>query len=120
MSQDNLPKHRIYVVIRTDISPVQQAVQIAHASAEAGSRFYRTAEHGVASIILVEAPDATTLEKAKTHLTKKGIEHTVFFEPDWGMGESALGTRPMVEREWRYFMGWKSFRACPAPAVQQA
>lgn len=109
---EDADKHTMYIFIRRDIGPEQQAVQSAHAAAEAG-RLYYDPEHGIASLIILEAQDEADLAKISHHLEKKGIAFTAFFEPDFGMGYSALATRPIKAHERKYMMGWRLFRMGP-------
>jgi hypothetical protein len=92
--------YTLYVLVRTDIAPCQQAVQAAHAAAEAARRFYRP-EHGVARLVILALAGPEALERCRAHLLERGIEHEVFFEPDAEMGESAIGTRPLHHAERR-------------------
>lgn len=108
-------KARIYVFVRTDLTLPQQAVQLGHAAAEAGSLFYRPEEHGVASLILLQLSDLAALHKAQAALAKQGIVFTTFNEPDQDttraegtpVGLSAIGTRPMKPSEWAFFRKWR-------------
>lgn len=108
-------KRTIYVFVRTDLPLEQQMVQAAHAAAEAGRLHYR-AEHGVASLIVLAVPNKDALYRAATQLEALGIEHELFFEPDWKMGHSALGTRPLLDAERPLLRGyplWKLKLAQP-------
>lgn len=109
-------KHTIYVLVRTDISLEQQAVQAAHAAAEAARDHYRP-EHGIASIILLAVKDHADLHRARTKLHQRGIEHTLFHEPDFGMGDSALATRPLTSQERKLMRSWQLLRAKPHRAL---
>jgi hypothetical protein len=87
----------VYVIVRKDFSFEQQMVQSNHASVEAGVR-YKTS-HDIASLIMLEVPNKDALELASERLRSKGIAHHLFYEPDFGMGHSALATRPLVGKE---------------------
>jgi hypothetical protein len=106
--------YTLYVLVRTDIAPAQQAVQAAHAAAEAARRLYRP-EHGVARLVLLALAGPEALERCRMHLLERGIEHEVFFEPDDEMGESAIGTRPLREAERRTLERYPLWHA-PSPA----
>lgn len=112
-------KRTIYVFVRTDISLEQQMVQASHAAAEAARRFYRP-EHGIASLIVLSASSPARLRKAQAQLQALGIEHDTFFEPSWDMGESAVGTRPLLEAERPLLKGWQLWKATPAVAPRSA
>lgn len=113
-------KRTIYVLVRADIPLAQQVVQAAHATAEAGRHFYRSpAEHGIASLIVLSVPDRAALLAAQVRLTAKGISSTLFFEPDFGIGESALGTEPLLDEQRKHLMGWPLWRGLvPAQSSQ--
>ena len=102
-------KRTIYAFVRTDLSVEQQMVQAAHAAAEAGRRFYRP-EHGIASLIILAVSNLQALYKAKTLLESRDIEHDMFFEPDWNMGHSAIGTRPLLDSERRLMKGYQLWK----------
>jgi hypothetical protein len=91
----------IYTFIRRDISPEQKIVQLGHATWEAGLRFERPGE--IASLILLTADDEQDLISISRKLDQRGIEHYIFFEPDNGMGNSAICTRPVYDKTERNF-----------------
>ena len=103
-------KFTMYVLVRTDIDPVQQVVQAAHAAAEAGRAFY-AARHGIASLIVLGVPNRDTLLAARDTLLQRGLETTLFFEPDFGMGESALATEPLDAALRRRLRDWPLLKA---------
>lgn len=103
-------KHTIYILVRTDIELHHQMVQAAHAAAEAGRRHYR-AHHGIASAILLAVPDKAALLQARERLAKKGIATELFFEQDFGIHESALGTEPLTNAQRKHLMGFPLWRA---------
>ena len=95
-------KPYVYVLVRTDISLEQQLVQASHAALEAGFRFTQPSQ--VASVIVLSVSSREELEAAAQRLTIKGIDHHLFFEPDFGMGHSALATRPLTHKKERHLM----------------
>lgn len=68
-------------------------VQACHAALEAGFAFKAPGE--TASLILLAVSNRADLEAAAARLQFHGIDHQLFFEPDWDMGHSALATRPL-------------------------
>lgn len=115
ISRSQEDKTRIYVFVRTDLVLPQQAVQVGHAAAEAGSLFYRPAEHGVASLILLQVADDKALRHANNLLAERGIQSIAFFEPDQDatqlpgspVGYSAIGTQPVPISDWGFFRKWR-------------
>ena len=92
----------VYVLVRRDISLAQQVVQSNHASWEAGLAFQ--APGHTCSMVVCTVADQKELLEAAERLARYGIEHQVFFEPDFGMGYSALCTRPLETKKERYVM----------------
>jgi len=111
-------KPYVYAFIRRDISFAQQLVQVGHAALEAGRAHYFGDE--IASFIVLEVPDLQGLEDAARHLTKQGIEHKMFFEPDFGMGHSAIATRPVRGKERQLFRSWPLWRDQTSPLREAA
>jgi hypothetical protein len=105
-------KPYIYVLVRKDISIEQQLVQVGHAAREAALAFPAHPNEPIASVIVCEVPDRQALLDASGRLDDYGIEHSTFFEPDFGMGESALATRSVLLKKERYiFQKYPLYRA---------
>lgn len=105
-------KPYVYAFIRRDIPFAQQLVQVGHAALEVGREHYRGNE--IASFIVLEVPDRAALEAAARRLQEHGIDHHMFFEPDFGMGHSALATRPVSGNERKLFRHWPLWRESTA------
>jgi len=95
-------KPYVYVLVREDIPFEQQVVQASHAALEAGFRFERPEQ--TASLIALAVRDRPALHAAAERLARYGIDHHLFFEPDFGMGHSALATRPIHLPKERHLM----------------
>ena len=116
-------KPYVYTLVRKDIPLADQLVQFGHACLEAGSAFYRPShgttvesdgqirhEREVASLIGLQVPDQDALIRASEELTQAGIRHEIFFEPDDGMGYTALTTEPIsgkMREAFKKFPLWK-------------
>lgn len=99
-----------YVIVREDISLEQQIVQACHAALEAGFAFVAPAV--TSSLIVLTVPDREALLQAQERLQRYGIAHEMFFEPDGGMGYSALATEPILEKKKRFvFKRYPLFQA---------
>jgi len=100
----------IYTFIREDLSPEQKIIQIGHACHESGKR---TQDEEISSLVLLSVENEQDLKNISEELDMKGIEHYMFYEPDFGpMGYTALCTRPITEkREQRLFRKWKLYRS---------
>lgn len=100
----------VYVLVRKDIPLHQQLVQASHAAFEAGLRWH-SPDDEVASLIVLEVPHKAALLRAARKLGTRGIDHHVFYEPDFDMGESALATRPLVGEIRRPLSGYPLWNA---------
>lgn len=103
-------KRTLYVLVRKDIALEQQIVQATHAGVEAGRSFYLP-QHGIASVILLAVPDMQALHAAQALLHAKGVKTELFHEPDFGMGDSALATEPLLEEQRKLLSSWPLWRA---------
>jgi len=89
-----------YVLVREDISNLQKAVQIGHAALQAGFAFDEPEK--TSSIVLLSVPNEAALSAAAERLFLHGIDHHMFYEPDFGpMGYSALATKAVTSRRER-------------------
>ncbi|MEM2159369.1 MAG: hypothetical protein QXN55_00230 [Candidatus Nitrosotenuis sp.] len=88
-----MKKPYVYVIVRKDISHEQKAVQAFHATLKAGFAFQQPGRP--ASIVVLEVPGRCALLETAKRLERKGIEHIIFYEPDFGMGHSAIAPRPV-------------------------
>lgn len=92
-----------YVLVREDLSQEQQMVQACHAALEAGFAFNAPAM--TSRLIVLTVPNQEALMAAAARLDRYGVDHHMFFEPDFGpMGHSALATRPVHEKKERHLM----------------
>ena len=100
-----------YTIVRKDIGLHQQMAQSGHSALEAGIRFGNKDQ--ISSMIILQVANEAELMKASEHLQMHGIEHYMFWEPDFGpMGYTSLTTCPMTEKSERnIFRKWKLWRA---------
>lgn len=70
-------------------------MQAAHATLEIG--FRQTLPNVVCHLVLLAVPNEETLTRWAFDLKCDGINHHCFFEPDDGMGYSALATEPLPD-----------------------
>lgn len=98
---DKLFNHAyMYVLVRKDLSPRQQAVQSAHAAIESSRNFIsKNDEHP--SVIICSVKSEQKLLMCAEEFTQKGIEFQMFREPDIGNQATALASRPLrgIERK---------------------
>lgn len=86
----------MYVVVRRDLPLANQAVQACHAVLEStrAMPLPRDAEHP--HLVLCQVPNQAHLLKCQDHLSKSGIAHTVFREPDIGNELTAIATERLT------------------------
>lgn len=100
-------KESIYVAVRSDLSPEQQAVQACHASSLSGHKF------GVSEsthLVLLSVPNKEALSALHEKLLDHGIGVSLFYEPDNDMGHSALATQPLTCSHRKLFKNLKLLR----------
>ena len=101
----------IYAFIREDLPPAQKIVQLGHACHEAGKLIDHREHKEPSSLILLSAKDEDDLVMISRKIDRAGIAHSMFFEPDNGMGYSAICTRPITaDRERAFFRKWDLYR----------
>lgn len=88
-----------YIVVRKDLLLHQQIVQAAHAAQYVGWRTKEPDE--ICSLIVLEAANEAELTRVYRELAMQGIEVIPFYEPDWDMGLSAIGTEPLYTKAQR-------------------
>ena len=86
--------HYVYVLLRADLTPAAQRVQIGHACLEAAWQFERPA--GLVHLIILAVPDERALQDAADRLRGEGIGVYMFWEPDDSLGNTALATEPLI------------------------
>jgi alpha-beta hydrolase superfamily lysophospholipase len=70
---------KLFVLIRKDLSPSQQAVQAVHGAAEY-MKHHSDWQNG--TLVLLGVPDLPDLKVWTSRLETAGIAHSTFFEPD--------------------------------------
>lgn len=93
-------KNYMYVLVRSDLSKPQQAVQSAHAAIESTKQWpYRT-DHP--HLVILSVKDQKELEKVLATAEEHGIMMAQFHETDVGM--TAVASRPVyLESERKVF-----------------
>jgi hypothetical protein len=99
-----------YVIVRTDLPKIHQAVQAGHAAQEAGKRFGPTPNQN--HLIYLQVPNKTELFKAMEYLMMNDIKVEPWTEPDYNRGLTAIATEYITSRTKRevlkpYEMLWQ-------------
>ncbi len=92
-----------------DIPLADQIVQVGHACLEAGFKFQKPNE--IIHLVVVCIESETQLLSALEKIALRGVQFTLFHEPDDQMGFTAACTEPLnaiYRREFRDFPLWKS------------
>lgn len=98
-----------YVIVRSDLSISQQAVQACHASYESGALLEQ--EESIGNyLILVTAPSEAALLKTYQKLEDRDIKSVLFREPDLNNEATALCTEPVGQRARKFFSQFKLWK----------
>lgn len=85
----------VYVLVREDLPPAAQAVQACHAAMSA-ARLSPSMDQE--RLVLLQVKDRDHLLRCAEKLSSRGIDFSIFFEPDHDWGETALATHPHVNK----------------------
>lgn len=89
----------VYIFVRNDIPYADIIVQASHACLEMGLGLPNPNKpKATASIVLLKARDEEHLLEIKQYIEMHEINSTIFFEPDEGMGYTAIATEPIYDR----------------------
>lgn len=100
-TKDRDQKKYVYILIRDDLSIVQQGVQIAHAGMLAISRHGGLDED--TRLVVLKVKDQDHLLEYENISLNEGLKFEKFFEPDHKIGWSALSTAPIERNDGRIF-----------------
>lgn len=92
---------RLYIVVRSDLSPGQQAVQACHALREFVEQhpfIDRKWFDESNTLVLLEVPDEKTLVRLGIKAQRAGVPFTEFREPDIGNELTAIAVAPSGRR----------------------
>lgn len=95
----------MYVLVRRDLTPAQQAVQACHAVLEASKFLKSDEEHP--HLVLCGVKTEAALFKAIEKLNEQGIKCQWFIEPDIGNQVTALATEPVYGDTRRVFRNYQ-------------
>jgi hypothetical protein len=59
----------------------------------------------------MSAADEAELMEIRLRLRIADIDHTIFHEPDWGMGHTSITTRPIYGAERNFFRRFKMWKS---------
>ncbi|MEM9347587.1 MAG: peptidyl-tRNA hydrolase [Planctomycetota bacterium] len=99
----------MYVLVRTDLPPAQQAVQSCHASIEAARQFLEPDAHHP-HLVVCGVRGEEALHQARDRLEALGIRCCAFVEPDRDHEVTALATEPLSGGRRRLLRRFKLLR----------
>lgn len=79
-----IPVIKMYVLVRTDMTPINRAVQAGHAVAEYMKYFYNTTPWQNGYLIYLGVDNERELDRWETIIKSHQIHVAAFIEPDWG------------------------------------
>lgn len=82
----------LYVIVRRDLSPAQQAVHVTHAALEAAKHFNLTGWDEHPHLVVCGVKSIEQLLNSSDHLTRNNIPHKLWNEPDLNDEPMALAT----------------------------
>ena len=87
----------------------QQIVQAVHAAHDAG-RFFSNDTDQVPSVVVCRTPTEDSLLREADKLKMRGIQTTIFYEPDRGGEATAIATESLGSEYRRTFNKWKLWK----------
>lgn len=96
-----------YAFLRKDLSNVQRAIQLAHATQEIGKRFPKSP---ISNLVLFEVADQEELVRIGGWLNDVGTLYHMFYEPDYNTGFTAIATQPLRGEERVPFQNFTLFQ----------
>jgi hypothetical protein len=93
--------NKLYLIVRTDLSPEQQAIQAGHAAVEWARRYGHLYTHP--TFVLLEAENKAHLKWLMVKMVLAGVAYIPFYEPDRNDGLTALAVHYHGSKERRLF-----------------
>lgn len=118
MPEQVIAAHYVYVLVRIDIAPAAQIVQVGHVCLEAARRF-RLPEQAPHLVVLSVRSQAQ-LRDAVREAEARGIRCVTFDEPDNGLGHTAACTEPITGVHRPIFRRFRLWQAAEAAHLGRA
>ncbi len=99
----------MYIFIRTDIDKTYQIIQTGHALFEHALKIKQKPEN-ISNFCLLQAKDEADLIKIASKLEIRGIDHTMFHEPDYDTGCTAIAAGPIYGDDRKFFKKFKFYK----------
>lgn len=91
----------VYVLVRSDLSVSQQAVQAIHAGMAAVHKYGGLTDE--TRLAMLDVKDEDELKRYAEKASEAGLDFEVFWEPDNNTGWSALATAPISRKQGKIF-----------------
>ncbi len=105
MTQDKY----IYILVRRDLSPIQQLVQATHAGIESARQFLPI-DHEHPHLVVCGVKGEEQLKNTVNKLKSQGIRFAEFIEPDRNNELTAAATAPIFGEDRRYFKNFNCLK----------
>jgi hypothetical protein len=99
----------MYIILRKDLDPTYQIIQSGHALFEHALTLTDKPSQ-TSNFCLLEAKDEEDLMKIAGKLEQKDINLTMFHEPDYDTGYTAIAAGPIYGEDRKHFKKFKFFR----------
>jgi len=99
----------MYIFLRKDIDQTYQIIQAGHALFEHALSIENKPKE-ISSFCLLEAKNERELLKISTKLEMKDINFTMFHEPDFETGYTAIAAGPIYEKDRKLFKKFKFYK----------
>lgn len=99
----------IYIFVRQDLSPEQQAVQAAHVTLVLGNKLKRD-DVSELYFTLIGIPRLIDFKEVAKELKEHGTKYEVFYEPDQGSTLTAIATHPIPKSRRGNLLKYKLLR----------
>ena len=99
----------MYIFVRTDIDKTYQMIQSGHALFEHALTIENKPEQ-ISSFCLLQAKDENDLLKISEKLKMKDINFTIFNEPDYNTGYTAIAVGPIYGEDRKFFKKFKFYK----------
>jgi hypothetical protein len=93
--------NKLYLIVRTDLTPEQQAIQAGHAAVEWARRHGHLCSHP--TFVLLEAKNKAHLKWLMVKLVLAGMAYIPFYEPDRNDGLTALAVHYYKSKDRKLF-----------------
>lgn len=99
----------VYIFVRKDLPRIHQTIQASHAAHEAGIEFGKI-DGQQSHFCIFGVKDEEQLMAAAWQIEQNEIKHSIFHEPDFDMGYTALATEPIAGEKRLLFKNYSLLR----------